>query len=113
MTLRNRCLGRPNKTEEEIDIRRQAKKKIHNIEKLKEEVKEWEFKSVKILQNLNYGQNDEIVEIARIELKLGRLGISKKSIDFVKKSIIPKKHLHLVLQVRKMQFVICKIAVVF
>ena len=52
MTLRNRLLGRPNQTEcnsieEVIDLRRQTKKKIDNIEKLKEEVKVWEFKSVK------------------------------------------------------------------
>ena len=87
--LRNRFLGRPNKIrcnsiEEEIDLRRQTKKKIDNIEKLKEEVKESEFKSVKILQDLNYEKYDEVVEIAKIELKLERLGISKKSINFFK-----------------------------
>ena len=102
ITLRNRFLERPNKTEcnsieEEIDLRRQTKKKIDNIEKLKKEVKEWEFKSVKILQDLNYAKNDEIVEISKIELKLKRSGISKKSINVFKKSIIPEKHLHIVL----------------
>ena len=66
-------MGRPNKTEEEIDLRRQTKKKIDNIEELKEEVKEWEFKSVKILQDLNYEKYDEVVEIAKIESKLERL----------------------------------------
>ena len=35
-----------------------------------------------MLQNLNYAKNDEIVEIAKIELKLERLGKSKKSINF-------------------------------
>ena len=55
-----------------------AKKKIDNIEELKEVVKEWEFKSVKILQDLNYEKNDEIVEISKIELELKRLGILKK-----------------------------------
>ena len=105
ITLRNRFLRRPNKTEcnsieEEIDLRTQTKNKIDNIEKLKEEVKEWEFKSVKILQDLNYAKNDEIVEITKIELKLKRLGISKKSINFFEKSIIPKKHLHIVLQAK-------------
>ena len=97
--LRNRFLGRPNKIEEEIDLRRQTKKKIDNIEKLKEEVKEWELKSVKVLQDLNYAKNNEIVENAKIKLKLKRLGASKKLINFFKKSIIPKKHLHFVLQV--------------
>ena len=63
-------------------------------------MKEWEFKSVKILQDLNFEKYDEVVEIAKIELKLERLGISKKSINFFKKSIIPKKHLHLVLQAK-------------
>ena len=84
VTLRNRFLGRPNKIEKEIDLKRQTKKKIDNIEELKEEVKEWEFKSVRIIQDLNYEKNDEIVEIAKIELKLERSGVSKKS-------IIPKK----------------------
>ena len=52
MALRNKFLRRPsNSIEEEID----------NIEKLKEEVKDWEFKSVKILQDLNYAKNDKIV----------------------------------------------------
>ena len=85
MTLRNRFLGRPNKSEEETDLRRQTKKKIDNIEELKEKAKEREFKSVKILQDLNYAKNDEIVEIAKIELKLKRLRVSKKSINFFKR----------------------------
>ena len=50
-----------------------------------------------MLQDLNYKKNDEIVEIAKIELKLQRLRISKKSIDFFKKLIIPKKYLQLIL----------------
>ena len=96
ITLRNGFLGKPNKIEKEMDLKRQTKKKIDNREELKEGVKEWGFKSVKTLQDLNYEKNDEIVEIAKIELKLKRLGISKKSIDNFKKSIIPKKYLHLV-----------------
>ena len=55
------------------------------------------LKAPKMLQDLNYEKNNEIVEIAKIELKLQRLGASKKSINFFKKSIIPKRHLHLVL----------------
>ena len=47
--LKNKFFGRPNKIEEEIELRGQTKKKIDNIEELKEEVKEWQFKSVKIL----------------------------------------------------------------
>ena len=39
-------------------------------------MKEWGFKSVKILQDLNYAKNDEIVKTAKIELKLKR-GVSK------------------------------------
>ena len=68
-TLRNRFFGRPNKIEEEIELREQTIKKVDNTEELKEEVKEWEFKSVKILQDLNYQKYDEIVELAKIELK--------------------------------------------
>ena len=97
MTLTNKFYERSNNVEEEIDLRRQTKKKLDNLEELKEEVKEWEFKSVKKLQGLNYAKNDEIVEIEKIELKLKRLRVSKESISFFKKSIIPKKCLHLVL----------------
>ena len=79
--------------EEEIELRKQTRKKIDNIEELKEEVKEWEFKSVKILQDLNYEKDGEIVEIAKIETRLKELGISKKSIDAFKKLIIPKKYI--------------------
>ena len=38
-TLRNRYHRRPNSIEEEIDLRRQTKKKIDNIEILKKDVK--------------------------------------------------------------------------
>ena len=47
-----------------------------------------------MLQHLKYEKNDEIV--AKIELKLKRLGASKKSIEFFEKSIISKKYLHIV-----------------
>ena len=87
MTLRNRFLGRPrNSIEEELD----------KIEELKEDLK-WEVKDAKVLQDFNYEKNDEIAEIAKTDLKLQRLGASKKSINFFKNSIIPKRHLHLVL----------------
>ena len=87
MTLRNRFLGRPrNSIEEELD----------KIEELKKDLK-WEVKDAKVLQDFNYEKNDEIAEIAKTDLKLQRLGASKKSINFFKNSIIPKRHLHLVL----------------
>ena len=101
MTLRNKYHGRPNNIEEELDLKRQKKKKIDNIEELKEEVKEREFKRVRVLQNLSFEKNDQIVEIAKMELKLQRLGASKKSISFFKKSIIAKKYLRLVLLTEK------------
>ena len=84
ITLRNKFLGSPNKIEEEIELRKQTEKKIDNIEELKE-VKKWEFKSFKLLQDINYEKNDEIFEIGKIELKLERLGISKNSIYSSKK----------------------------
>ena len=98
--LRNRFLRKSNETEEEIEWREQTKKKIDNIEELKKRAEEWEFKSVKTLQDLNYEKYDEIVELAKVELKLERSGISKISIDKLKKLIIPKKYLHLVLQAK-------------
>ena len=99
-TLKNGFLGRPNKIKAQIELSEQTKKKIYSIEELKEEVKEWEFKIVKILQDLNYEKYDELVEIAKIELKLERLGISRESVDNFKNLIIPKKYLHLVLQAK-------------
>ena len=61
-TLKNSFFGRPNRIDEEIELREQIKKKIDNIEELKEEVKEWEFKSVKILQGLNYEKYDKLLK---------------------------------------------------
>ena len=46
-----------------------------------------------MLQDLNYDKNDEIVAIAEI-----KSGISKKIINFLKRSIIPKRYLRLVLE---------------
>ena len=99
MILGQKFLGRPsNSIGEEID----------NIEGLKEDVKR-EVNGAKMLQDLNYKKNDEIVTVSRIELKLKRQGASKKSTDFLKKSIIPKKYLHLVLQARKGKFLFARI----
>ena len=97
MTLKIRFLKRPNNVECNSieDLRIETKKKIDNIEKLKKEVVK-EFKKLEILKDLKYAMYDEIDEIEKIELKLKRLGMSKKSIVF-KKSIILKKHLHRVL----------------
>ena len=61
----------------------------------------WELKCVKKLQGLNYKKNDQIVKVAKIELKLKILRISREIIDYFKKSIIPKKYLHLVFQAKK------------
>ena len=56
MTLRNKHLGRSSHIikEEEIDLREQSKKKVGEIEKLKEEVDGIEFQSVKTLEDLNF-----------------------------------------------------------
>ena len=80
-----------NRIEEEIELREQTRKMIDNIEKFKKEVEDWEFKSVKLLQDLNYEKHDEIAEIAKIEIRLKELGILKESTDAFKKLIIPKK----------------------
>ena len=65
MTLRNKYLGRSTHDimEEETDLREQAKKRIDEIEELKEDVK-WESKAAKMLQDLSYEKNDEIAAIA-------------------------------------------------
>ena len=52
ITLRNRFLGKPNKikcssTEGEIDLRRQIKNKIDNIEKLEENLRSGNLKMLK------------------------------------------------------------------
>ena len=101
ITLRNRFLLTPNNIEKEIDFREQTKKKIDNIKKLMKKAKEQGFKNA-ILEDLYYARIDEIDEIEKIELRLKRLGTSKKSINFFKKSIILEEHLRLVLQARKL-----------
>ena len=94
MTLRNKHLGRSSYDiiEEEIDLEEQVKKKVGKIEELKEDV-EWESKTAKMLQDLNYEKNDEIVATSEI-----KSGILKELISFLKISIIPRKYLHLVLE---------------
>ena len=77
-TLKNRFWVRLNRIEEEIELGLQTRRKIDNVEELKEEVEESEFKSVKILQDLNYEKHDEIIEIAKIETRLEKLEISKE-----------------------------------
>ena len=72
-SIKNRFWGRPNSIEEEIELKKQTRKKIDNIERLKTEVEEWEFKSVKLLQHLNYETHVEIARIARKEKRLEAL----------------------------------------
>ena len=53
-----------------------------------------------MLQDLNYEKHDEIAEIAKIEIRLKKLGISKESTDAFKKLIILKKYVYLVLKTK-------------
>ena len=80
MALRNKYLGRSNHIikEEEIDL------------------KEGVDGSAKTLEDLNFLKHEEAAAIPEIEQKLIRFGISKELIIFFKKSIIPKRYLHLV-----------------
>ena len=98
IALRNMHLGRSSHIikEEEIELREQTKKKIDEIEELKEGVDGVEFQSVETLEDLNILKHEEVAAIAEIEQKLIRFGISKDLINFFKKSIIPRKYLHLV-----------------
>ena len=77
MTLRNKYLGRLCHVikEEEIDLREHTKKKIDEIEELKEGVYLDEFQSIKILEDLNFLKHEEAAPIAKIELELIRSGI--------------------------------------
>ena len=78
------------------ELRKQAKKKINKIEELKEGVDGIEFQSFNTLEDLNILKHEEAAAIAEIEQKLIKCGIPKERINFFKKSIIPKKYLHLV-----------------
>ena len=91
MTLRKKHLGRSSYDidEEEIDLKEQAKKRIDEIEELKEDA-EWEFKPAKMLQNLNYEKNDEIASIAKIEQKLIKPGILKRRLRLASKEQLKK-----------------------
>ena len=92
MTLRDMHLGRSSQVikEEEIELKEKAKRRIDEIEELKEDV-EWESKAAKMLQDLNYEKNDEIAAIAEIEQNLIKSGISKELIKFFKKINYSKK----------------------
>ena len=99
MVLRNKYLCRSDyfiKEEDEIDLKMRTKKKVDEIEELKEGVDRCEFQIVKTLEDLHFLKHEEIAAIAKIELELIRSGISKELISFLKKSIIPKKYLPLV-----------------
>ena len=78
MKLRNKHLGRSSHIikEEEVEFREPAKKKIHEIEELKEGVHGCEFQSVKTLEDLNILKHEEIVAIAKTEQKLMRSEIN-------------------------------------
>ena len=100
MMQRNKYLGRLSHIikEEEIDLGEQAKKKLHEIDELKEGVYIDEFQSAKTLEDLNFLKHKEAAAIAEIEQKLIRFGISKELINFFKKWIIPKRYSHLFLE---------------
>ena len=98
-TLRNKYLGRSShiiREEEEIELREHTKKKVDEIEELKEGVDGIEFQSFKTLEDLNILKHEEAAAIAETEQKLIRSGISKELINFLKRLIFPRKHLHLV-----------------
>ena len=76
----NRFWRRPNSIEEEIELRKLTGKEIDNIERLETEIKEivkTEFKSVKLLDDLNFEKRLEIDEIIKIEIRPEKLGISE------------------------------------
>ena len=98
--LKSKFWGTSHIIKDQTELRKQTRKKIGNIERLKteiEEAKEWEFKSVKLLEDLNFGKHDEIAEIEEIEIRLGALGISKTTINAFKKLIISNEYLYLLL----------------
>ena len=97
MILGKKFPGRPsNSIGEEID----------NVEGLKEDVKR-EVNGAKMLQDLNYKKNDEIVKVSRIELKLKRQGASKKSTDFFEKINYSKEIFTSCLTSKKTKVFIC------
>ena len=65
MTLRNKYLGKSSYDidEEEIDLIKQAEKRIDKIEELKKDIM-GESNAGKMLQDLQYEKNDEIAAIA-------------------------------------------------
>ena len=86
MTLRNRPLGRSSHIikEEKVGLKMHAKKKIDEVEELKEGVYSDEFQSVKILEDLNFLKHEEAAATAEIELQLIRSGISKELTNLFK-----------------------------
>ena len=89
-------MGRLNSTEEEIELREITWKKIKRIERLEAEIKEIEelkikaieYKSSKLLYDLNFEKGLEIDEIMDIEIRLEKLKIPKTTINVIKELII-------------------------
>ena len=69
------------------------------MKKLKREM--IEYKSSKLLGDLNMEKEIKIEEIKEIEIKLEELKIPKTIVSTIKKSIIPEKHLCHILRYKK------------
>ena len=93
--LKNRFFKRQNSYEDEIKLRLEAKEKINEIGRIKEEVTNNEDKLLtaeagifKLLIDLRYEEERILYDIMASELRLKRLGVLSIQINEIKNSIL-------------------------
>ena len=91
-TTKNRFCERSDSIEEEMELRKVARKKVNTIERLETDLIEMEELEIqrefKLLVDLKFERGLEIDEIMETEIRLEKLKIPKTTINAIKKSII-------------------------
>ena len=92
--MKNKFSERPDNIKEELKLRKTTRKNINEVEKLETEIKEMknmktemiEYKSYKLLGDLNMEKGIETEEIKEIEIKLAELKIPKTVVNKFQKT---------------------------
>ena len=92
--MKNKFSERPDNIKEELKLRKTTRKNINEVEKLETETKEMkniktemiEYKSYKLLGDLNMEKGIETEEIKEIEIKLAELKIPKTVVNKFQKT---------------------------
>ena len=96
--IKKKFWGRKNNIEEELKLRKIARKKRDEIERLETEIKQTEGPVIETMKDeslngLNMEKEIEIDEIKKIETKIEEINIPKID-NTIRESIIPEEHLY-------------------